>query len=213
MTGKSLQNVLVPWNTATTNDLRVEALRRVMRHLGDAGYAPLSLGVPPSVRWSPGAARNRAAFLTTDPVIVFNDADTVCPARQIAAAISTAAASGSLVYAYTVYQREDADGRVDRELINPPSMGCVAISRAAFDRVGGFDERFSGWGYEDVDFARRCQSSLGPIRRIDGAVRHVWHGDRHPDDSPMDTVERDVRANRDLMGEIQAGRVPAWSTV
>lgn len=186
-----MQNVIVPWRDHG-NPLRLNAYHRVCRHLTGRGLAPISLPVSP---WSPGAARNAGAKIALDEVLVFNDADTICPAGQIRAAIVSAKASGSLVYAYTVYQREDPDGRVMQEMVNPPSMGCAAIRRDAFRQIGGFDERFRGWGYEDIDFAERCMAELGPILRIDGHARHLWHGERRSDDAPEDSDPDQVKGN------------------
>ncbi|PIQ24447.1 hypothetical protein COW36_24665 [bacterium (Candidatus Blackallbacteria) CG17_big_fil_post_rev_8_21_14_2_50_48_46] len=53
----------------------------------------------------------------------------------------------------------------EEKLTCPPEMfqhpqiyawgGNWALSRSLFTAAGGFDERFSGWGYEDVAFANR----------------------------------------------------------
>jgi len=128
-------------------------------------------------------------------ILVFNDADTVVPHEQIRKAVTLAREAPGLVYAYDLYLRLDRDGRIERELYSPPSMGCAAISRECFEQVGGFDESYSGWGYEDVDFARRCQE-LWPIRRVTGEARHLWHGGRRNDDSPEDSDPEQVEANR-----------------
>ena len=59
---------------------------------------------------------------------------------------------------------------VSRErMIQPPELlrypqryawsGSFAIPASQFQRVGGFDESFRGWGYEDIDFARRLTDS------------------------------------------------------
>jgi hypothetical protein len=36
-------------------------------------------------------------------------------------------------------------------------FGRIAIRRSDFERLGGYDERFEGWGYEDTDFTRRAR--------------------------------------------------------
>jgi predicted glycosyltransferase involved in capsule biosynthesis len=35
--------------------------------------------------------------------------------------------------------------------------GCNVISRKAFDRIGGYDDSFIGWGFEDTDFLERSK--------------------------------------------------------
>lgn len=53
--------------------------------------------------------------------------------------------------------------------------GCCAVKKAAFNAIGGFDENFSGWGAEDVDFGYRL-SQKGEITFVpDFHAIHVPH--------------------------------------
>lgn len=148
--------------------------------------------------WSPGKARNEGVRRWADEAttLVFNDADTICPHEQIRDAVRLARDADGLVYAYDLYVRRNENGLSGETIFQAPSMGCVAMSRHTFDTVGGFDEGYVGWGYEDVDFAQRC-GGLWPIRRVGGPVYHLWHGDRNSDDSPADSdpiqVERNLK--------------------
>ena len=61
------------------------------------------------------------------------------------------------------------------EKINPVSWSCCfVVPRAAFDRLGGFDERFAGWGWEDMAFQSASCGLIGH-ERLPGAVLHLWH--------------------------------------
>lgn len=40
-----------------------------------------------------------------------------------------------------------------------PCPGVLALTRAAFESIGGLDERFQGWGYEDTEFLSRLANS------------------------------------------------------
>jgi hypothetical protein len=180
--------------------VRASNCDRVLAHLNGAGLRTFT--VAPLTVTTMGQARNLGAELTMlepDPaeVLVFNDADSVVPSRQILRAVEWARQSPGLVYAYDLYLRLDADGRIEQELFAPPSAGCIAISRAAFGELGGFDVRFQGWGYEDVEFATRAQR-LWPIRRVSGILEHLWHGSRRADDSPADSDPELVERNRQL---------------
>lgn len=56
---------------------------------------------------------------------------------------------------------------------------CVALRRAAFDRLGGFDERFqtAGGGLVNPDFHRRACASAGPVVHLIGeGTFHQFHG-------------------------------------
>lgn len=62
--------------------------------------------------------------------------------------------------------------------------GCnLAVWRADFLRVNGFDESFQGWGHEDADFVLRL--SHAGIRRKNGflatEVFHLWHPENKRD--------------------------------
>lgn len=62
--------------------------------------------------------------------------------------------------------------------------GCnLAVWRADFLRVNGFDESFQGWGHEDADFVLRL--SHAGIRRKNGflatEVFHLWHAENKRD--------------------------------
>ena len=61
--------------------------------------------------------------------------------------------------------------------------GCnIAVWRADYLAVNGFDETFVGWGYEDSDFAHRLLISGCRRRATRWAVPvlHLWHAVRDP---------------------------------
>ena len=66
---------------------------------------------------------------------------------------------------------------------SPPFDGygfCFGVRRADFERVNGFDERFTGWGGEDVDLATRLRH-VGVRCGWPGAhatMLHLWHNER-----------------------------------
>lgn len=53
--------------------------------------------------------------------------------------------------------------------------GVNVISRAAFERVGGFDSRFVGWGAEDDAFKWSLEILVGKTEVIPGCITHFWH--------------------------------------
>ena len=55
---------------------------------------------------------------------------------------------------------------------------CVAFTRDGFDRVGGFDACFSGWGAEDDAFVYKFRrAGMGVLRNPDGdaVAYHMFH--------------------------------------
>jgi glycosyltransferase involved in cell wall biosynthesis len=69
-------------------------------------------------------------------------------------------------------------------------FGCFFITRSAFHRVRGFDERFENYGYDDTDFLWRCRRALlrwswvlaGGLEKIphtcEESIRHVRQKDQ-----------------------------------
>lgn len=140
------------------------------------------------------AAVNRAARLAGDwDVAVIIDADVVCNPERVRKAVQIANETGMMVLPHTVRKdlsptgstkvRRGFDGSWDRfvareysvENGHPSVSSVVVVPRRLWDEVGGFDEQFRGWGYEDTAFAAACQTFGGDIVRMDGEVWHLWH--------------------------------------
>jgi hypothetical protein len=68
---------------------------------------------------------------------------------------------------------------VDPELVRgvhlrQPPGHCVWLRDGLFRRIGGMDERFEGWGGEDLDFVYRL-NVVGPLDRFDDRLLHLYH--------------------------------------
>ncbi|WP_441249454.1 glycosyltransferase [Kitasatospora sp. McL0602] len=77
----------------------------------------------------------------------------------------------------------DGQGAVDQSVhrgvhLRRPPGGCVWLRESFFSRIGGMDERFSGWGGEDQDFVWRAER-YGPMDRHADPIVHLHH-DRAP---------------------------------
>lgn len=131
-------------------------------------------------------ARNEGAAAARTDVLVFCDADSICPRPQVTEAVYLAATAPGLVFAYDRYCRLDqptteraATWRdvlaADRDGRPSDSNGCVAISRESFHAAGGYDERYIGYGFEDLAFNRTCLRLFGDHRRVAGDLIHLWH--------------------------------------
>jgi hypothetical protein len=145
------------------------------------------------------AAINRAARLADGDggwdVAVVIDADIFIRRSQVEAAVASAAKTGRVTWAHRRWRgiREDLTPRIIRyqqdfgpeidredmdvlvERTNPLSWSCcIAIPRAVWDDLGGFDERFRGWGFEDMAFQSAVCGLYGH-ERIQGDVYHLWH--------------------------------------
>ena len=143
------------------------------------------------------AAINTAAGLAGDwDLGIVIDSDVLLPISQVGAAIETAQRTGNVTWAHRRWRglhedwtrqvlrrkvdyfgpecdRTDIDLLVERT--NPLSWSCCfVIPRVVWDEVGGFDERFVGWGFEDMAW-QSVIAGLHGFERIDGDVLHLWH--------------------------------------
>jgi len=134
------------------------------------------------------AAVNRAAHGVPWDVAVIIDADVICDASQVREAVARADATGCMVLPYATRKDLNHTGTahvmrgysgswerwVARRYRNMVSS-VVVVPRPLWDAIGGFDEQFIGWGFEDEAFAVACETFGGPIERIDGELWHLHH--------------------------------------
>ena len=136
-----------------------------------------------------GFARNIGIRLAQAPIIFMSDADILHVTETVAQHVERHRQIESLLlYSYC----RDCDPTVclsptelDRAVTNERYAlrmasstnwyggMCCSAPRDALLAVGGFEERFSRWGYEDYDLARRLQ--LGGARVIRDDVIHALH--------------------------------------
>ena len=131
------------------------------------------------------AARNIGARATDGDVLLFLDADCRPVDSEYLAILLSAfedpevvAAGGPLLGAGTSFWRRyqaDADARRGSASImsgTTLTSANLAIRREAFNRLGGFDEDYVGYGFEDRDLLLRLAASGTVLRRPGAAVIH-----------------------------------------
>ncbi|MFE9422558.1 glycosyltransferase [Kitasatospora sp. NPDC006697] len=59
-------------------------------------------------------------------------------------------------------------------LLREPPGGCVWVRSEVFHAVGGFDERYEGWGGEDDDVVARLDRAAG-VARFEDELLHLNH--------------------------------------
>jgi len=76
-----------------------------------------------------------------------------------------------------------------------------AIRRARFLDIGGFDERFTGYGGEDTDFGREVDAHGVPILWVRGAkCYHQYHPHHMPPVHHLDSVLHNAQVFREKWG-------------
>ena len=176
---------------------RRDALWQFTRRHWEALGWPIVEGHHDEGPFNAAAARNAAARIAGEwEVAVFVDADTVMldhePVRK---AVRIADASGQMVRPYNRYWMTDeggadafmATGRRPSVGIRPLRStdahgGVNVVPRRLWGEVGGYDERFRGWGSEDAAFELACRmlgaSTSSPARfsTLASAVRRSFDG-------------------------------------
>jgi hypothetical protein len=139
------------------------------------------------------AALNAAAELAGDwTVAVIADADSIVPTERVLAALELAEQAQRLVICHDrwVNVRPDEHDeflrtrslpwRDDREIFSMTVSSMLAVPRSVWDQVGGFDEQFIGYGYEDNAFTKACRVLTGEPLRMVGSVYHLSHEAQRP---------------------------------
>jgi glycosyltransferase involved in cell wall biosynthesis len=119
-------------------------------------------------------ARNAGIAAATGQTIIFCDDDTLAPAGYVAAHLEARSSNSRAVVSGPIINVED-DSRLARPGARHYSRAflctCNAgVSRADLEAVGGFDERYDLYGWEDTD--------LGIRLRAAGAAR-IWSWDAY----------------------------------
>lgn len=147
------------------------------------------------------AVNHGVAVLDDCDVLVIADADVLVSTASLQLAVSIAR-KGQWVIPYTDYCWVDEPGTdfilggpVDVEPVVAPSRvlkrftaqtepvnrfggsvcGVVVLPRSDFERVGGYDERFVGWGWEDTSLAAALWTMVGEPMRTPLECFHLWH--------------------------------------
>jgi hypothetical protein len=141
-----------------------------------------------------GAARNDAFNQSTGSVLIIADADTIPTVHGVKAGIADVVAEKVWCIPYaeeryynlneemtevllknTVHfdRMEPTEAEYDHKITS--WAGCLILPREAWETVGGYDERFKGWGGEDNAFQLSLDVLWGPHRRQDSYCCHLWH--------------------------------------
>lgn len=165
--------------------------------------ATATIDMPDSLPLS--VARNRAAALATERKLVFLDVDCICDRHLLGTfdyhlESDDALYSGSVKYLQRGWQQENwtwdtlerqsalhhlqGSGVNGRERVAHPyelfwSL-CFGIKAATFEKIGGFNGDYLGYGGEDTDFAFQARSHQLPHYKIGALAYHQFHASYAP---------------------------------
>jgi GT2 family glycosyltransferase len=68
-----------------------------------------------------------------------------------------------------------------------------ACCRDTFNKIGGFDDAYAGYGGEDTDFAFRAQTQSVPIQLVEARAFHQYHSSQDPPLNHLVAIVRNAR--------------------
>lgn len=116
---------------------------------------------------------NRGVTMVDEDVLVIADADVIPDAEDISYLFELCQ-DGNVHMPFDVVTFLDAFGRPDYDYDTNTSMVQVMTTKT-FHEIGGHDERFVGWGFEDDAFVRRIRKAGKLLVRHPGKAYHHWH--------------------------------------
>jgi hypothetical protein len=169
---------------------RIQAARVILEDLYDVLSEVIvsdDRGDDPAL-FNHGQAINRAASLADGHVLAIVDADTTF---SVSAASAIAASLRDGNWRLPRYYRQLTRAATSAVIANPNLLdadletewvgegvswsGIVVVPRFAFDAVGGSDERYRGWGADDVALGLALNALYRPVERWEGSAFHLWH--------------------------------------
>lgn len=219
-------SMLVPFRAQEGNEYRNTILEWMLRRLS-AVFPEVEIIVEPGPldgTFNGSVARNEAFKKSTRPYLAFVDSDTIFDRSTVENALEYLMQPGStwsLPYnEFHVLDQESGKAILSSEvdivlseqtlsdeltLYDPPRnidhgspmCGLYMISADNYRKMGGFDERFFGWGFEDWAFRIAADNRVGPCQRFDAPVFHIWH----PVKAKSTTDGPQYKPNQDLYNQ------------
>jgi len=148
-------------------------------------------------------ARN-LALNYDEEILLFSDSDSIPDIRLLRRAIDTALQRNTMVFPFNTaleLNKPTSDWHLDNGVIpkntRPPQAEYIrrradelqgsiyAIPRSVFEKVGGFDEKFVGWGHEDLAFVKKLELYGHRPIHLPGSFDHIWHSKATPKETKV----------------------------
>lgn len=225
-------SVLIPWDTRTDCTWRKIHFNWLKRRWQELLWpVDICIGKNYDEPFNRSKARNNAFKQSCGDYLVVADADALFDAAQINLAVQTVKNMDTWCLPFGPYYnltRETTKGvlggvhwrenalKPTRELGLPPAEyehlvpdspgGIRVLTKEMWEAIGGFDDRFIGWGYEDDAFRVALDVMVGKAVRLQGCdLYHMWHPV-----SPTDGFESpNIQHNRLLYRKYQRAKSPA----
>jgi hypothetical protein len=155
------------------------------------------------------AINDAAAKAEPWDVAVIIDSDVLIGPEQVKTAVQLAATSNRMVLAFS--DKHMLSDRATQKIMNGfrgnwqqpgwvsrtyknACSSAVVVNHQLWDLVGGFDENFRGWGWEDIAFRIACETfGDGLMAQIGGPIWHMHHRTSHENNRREPTFQANER--------------------
>lgn len=190
---------IIPWRESGDEHRQKSYEWNLRRLVALFPNAQICIGSDDTPNFNRAAARNDAIRQAECDFVASVDADTVWNIETLELALAALENDAHWVIPYSEYRALD-DTSTERVLtldpathidpdvytyerikkeddpdLYPPISGLTVFRREDLYTIGGFDESFVGWGFEDTAFWITADKILGPHVRLHGNVYHLWH--------------------------------------
>ena len=157
---------------------------------------------PPKIPWNQDAARNIGAHHAVTKWLLLTDMDHMVPVETWNA-ITLSDLKEDRIYKFS---------RVSAPDYSPykPHPNSWLMTKAMYDKIGGYDERFAGWYGTDADFRNRA-AECGTITLLSEVIIRVGR-EVVPDASTTKFKRKDQDGLSEALRRIKAERnaIPGW---
>lgn len=181
---------IIPWDERTQDTWRIKSFNYIYKYiLLNFPEAEICIGTDNSEPFNRSKARNNAFEKSTKDILVILDADTLVPVSSIINSFNLL--KDRWVIPYNIYYNlsQETTARIltkeSIEIFEPDELqyehkivswaGALILTSGMYQAVGGYDERFTGWGWEDVAFRIKLDAIIGKHIRYGTFVNHLWH--------------------------------------
>lgn len=144
--------------------------------------------VPTNDQFNKSLAFNSGMAWATSDKVILQDADIINPGEYTAMVARALNGSESCHFGQQVlYLTDESSRKVFTNGVTTADLQCesavdyfeggsIGVMKSAYVRIGGFDERFVGYGVEDVEFYERLKNLTN--HKEDRVIKmiHLWHG-------------------------------------